>query len=433
MIVDFTISNFRSIKNEQVFSLFAESKSDHLSGNIFYPGNGKLGLFKTAAVYGSNASGKSNILKAFSAIKYLICDSGDLKDGDNIPCYEPYELCEENKHSPITFEIEFFSKDNLRYIYKVSYLENKITHESLDFYPSRQKANLFSRNENDDWDDITFGKMYKGGRKKIAFFNNSTYIAKAGNTADAPDVIKELFNYFRSGIIYMGFNYNISLSTWRDNTTAVNRISNVLSSIDTGIRNINFEDRDISSFQFSDDMPKELATKIKEDFKKVPVFFHEDENGNTKKFSEDMESSGTQRIFRVFPVIMEAFENGSVLVIDELESSFHPHIAELIINLFNDKKVNVNGAQLIFSTHNIGLMSPELLRRDQLWLTEKNKGETVLASLEDFDKGFVKIDSPFGKWYADGRFGAVPQIDYDAIREVLKESLVRVKDAEEKE
>ena len=111
-----------------------------------------------------------------------------------------------------------------------------------------------------------------------------------------------------------------------------------------------------------------------------------------------------------------------MLVVDELDNSMHPFIAELIIRLFNDPEVNCGHAQLIFSTHNISLMSPEHFRRDQIWLTEKVKGATRLFSLEDFDKNKVKPQSPFGRWYAEGRFGAVPKIDYQGIAALLKKS-----------
>lgn len=419
MIIDFTISNFRSIKNEQVFSLFAESKSEHLSGNVAYPNQGKIGVLKTAGIYGANASGKSNLLKAFEALKYIACISGDLKDGDKIPCYEPYLLCDENENAPVAFEIEFFAKDGLRYIYKVSFLSHKIISESLDFYPSRQKANLFTREENDSWEEITFGGLYKGGRKKIAFFDNNTYLSKAGNSADAPELIRNIYNYFRNDMLFVGLNQQVSMPEWTENTQNIQKISSILSKVDTGINNVKYEDRDMSGFRFPTDLPKEVLNRLVKSLKKKPVFFHEGEEGKTSKFTEEMESDGTLRIFNMFPMIIEAIDDGSVLILDELEHSLHTHLAELIIKIFNDERLNTKGAQLIFSTHNVSLMSPENLRRDQVWIAEKESGVTTLVSLEDFDKNLVKIDSPFGRWYDDGRFGGIPKINYKAISDIL--------------
>ena len=104
---------------------------------------------------------------------------------------------------------------------------------------------------------------------------------------------------------------------------------------------------------------------------------------------------------------------------DELDNSMHPFMAELIIKLFNDSRINKGNAQLIFSTHNINLMSSELLRRDQIWFTEKQDGMTKFYSLDDFDKKKVKPRSPFNQWYAEGRFGAVPAINYQGIVELF--------------
>jgi len=134
-----------------------------------------------------------------------------------------------------------------------------------------------------------------------------------------------------------------------------------------------------------------------------------------------MESAGTIKLFKMLPILIDAFEDGGVLLLDELDNSFHPHLAELVIKLFNDPNVNKNNAQLIFSTHNINLMSPELLRRDQIWLTEKTNGATLFYSLDEFDKNSVKMDSPFDKWYGDGRFGAIPSIDIEAISKIISD------------
>jgi AAA15 family ATPase/GTPase len=109
----------------------------------------------------------------------------------------------------------------------------------------------------------------------------------------------------------------------------------------------------------------------------------------------------------------------------------HPFMAEMIIRLFNDPEVNPKGAQLVFTTHNVYLMSPELLRRDQIWLAEKAEGASTYFSLADFDKNVVKPQSPFNRWYLEGRFDAVPKIDYRRIANMMK--TLRDVDAEEKD
>ncbi|MEY8213599.1 MAG: ATP-binding protein [Colwellia sp.] len=423
MIIDFTVSNFRSIREKQTFSLFAESSSSHLSENVASPNDGKIGVLRTAGVYGANASGKSNLLLAFQALRYIVCSSGDLKDGDDIPCYEPYMLAATSKNAPIEFEIEFFSKDGVRYIYKTAFNAKRILSESLDFYPSRSKANLFKRDEKDSWETVAFGGHYKGGKKKFAFFDNNSYISKAGNSADAPDLIRSIFNYFRLEIFHLGVNQRVGMGHWNENQELVNSISEILSKVDTGIFGVNFKEQDVTDIKLPNDIPDDMRKRILESESRKPVFLHKGEKEFQAEFTEEMESAGTTKLFNMLPMLIETFDDGGILLLDELDNSFHPHIAELIIKLFNDPSVNKNNAQLIFSTHNINLMSPDLLRRDQIWLTEKNNGETLFTSLDEFDKNVVKIDSPFSKWYGDGRFGAIPAIDVRAISDIIKDRI----------
>lgn len=419
MIIDFTISNFRSIREKQTFSLYAESSSTHLSDNIAYPGEGKIGALRTAGIYGANASGKSNILLALKALQYIVNRSGDLKDGDAIPCYAPFLLSENTKNAPIEFEIEFFLHDAVRFIYCVSFDALKIISESLDFYPSRTKANLFKRTQDDNWETISFGGLYKGGRKKFAFFDNNSYLSKAGNSADAPEIVRSVFNYLRLNIFSLGVGEIAGTLDWKDNQELVDDISMILSKVDTGIDGIKFKEQDIKNLKFPKDMPESIKKRILDSEKRQTIFLHKGENDYQAEFTKDMESLGSIKLFNILPILFTTFEHGGILLLDELENSFHPHIAELIIKLFQNPKVNKKNAQLIFSTHNINLMSPELLRRDQIWLTEKVKGETQITSLDEFDKSTVKMDSPFSKWYEDGRFGAIPNIDVTAISEII--------------
>ena len=103
----------------------------------------------------------------------------------------------------------------------------------------------------------------------------------------------------------------------------------------------------------------------------------------------------------------------------QIESSLHPHLAELIIKLFNDPSVNVNHAQLLFTTHNMALMNQHTMRKDQLWLTEKHQGVTSISSLEDFNEDSLKSNSPFAKWYDEGRLGGIPAVNYGVVRDLM--------------
>jgi len=424
MIIDFTISNFRSIRDEQTFSLYAETQGTYLLENIAYPAGKNLGVLKSAGIYGANASGKSNVLLAFEALQYLIQASGRLKDGSPIDCYEPFRLSEKTKTEPVRFEVEFCTLDGSRYVYKIAFTRHQIVEEQLSFYSSAKAALLFSRTESDSWETIKFGTLFSGGKKRIPFFCNNAYLSKAGDSADAPELVRKVYNYFRNNVLRLGLNERVSLNDWTGDKTIFNKVSALLGFVDTGVSGVLIKENkvDLDSVKLPDHLPEEIKKTILRDMGRSFLFTHLTESNQPELFDLQQESAGTQKLFYLAPLVVDTLEKGGVLIVDELDNSMHPFIAELIIKLFNDPEVNRGNAQLLFSTHNISLMSPEYFRRDQIWLTEKTNGATRLYSLDDFDKNKVKPQSPFNRWYAEGRFGAVPKIDYQSIVALLKKS-----------
>lgn len=423
MIVDFTVTNFRSIKDEQTFSLYVETAGSHLTEHVSYPAGDKIGVLKSAGLYGANASGKSNLLLAFKALQHIVTHSGDLKEGDNIPFYEPYLLSEETKVAPTRFEIEFFVPSSeqaefLRYRYCLAFTANEVIEESLIFYPSTQKAMIFNRSNQDSWQTIRFGSLYKGGKKRLPFFKNNAYLSKAGNSADSPPMIQSIYNWIRNDLIHLHVNQVQKQLNWFEDSILVKRVANLLSLVDTGIDNIKIQEEQNNNLKLPDTfdiLPDRIKQEILKHANHKLLFSHLTEIGSTELFEEEQESDGTRKLFHLAPLLIQILSEGGILIMDELDNSMHPFMAELIIKLFNDPRVNKRSAQLIFSTHNIGLMSPESLRRDQIWLTEKQQSATVFYSVDDFDKKKVKPQSPFNQWYVEGRFGAIPAIDYQGI------------------
>ncbi len=422
MIIDFTISNFRSIRDKQTFSMFAENPGTHLLDNIAYPAGDKIGVLKSAGIYGANASGKSNILLAFDALQYLIRVSGDFKEGSPIKSYEPFRLSEKTKTAPVRFEVEFCTPDGVRYLYKIGFTRHRIVEEGLSFYPSAKAALIFDRTEQDTWKTIKFGGLFTGGRKLLPFFENNAYLSKAGDSADTPELIRNVYNYFRNDVLRLGLNEEVPFDHWVEDTALLNKVSALLGFVDTGVGGVVVREKDIDpeTVRFPDSMSLRTRESLLRRMKHEFLFAHATDGKETEFFDLRLESAGTQKLFRLAPLIVNALERGGVLIVDELDNSMHPFMAEMILRLFNDPEVNQGRAQLIFSTHNINLMDPEHFRRDQIWLTEKNNGATWLFSLDDFDKKNVKPMSPFNRWYAEGRFGAVPKIDYRRIVELLR-------------
>ncbi|WP_331832347.1 AAA family ATPase [Pseudomonas sp. LH21] len=421
MIIDFTFENFRSFKDQTVFSMFTEHPKNHLTDNIGFPLKNSIGVAKTAVIYGPNASGKSNIFLALKALKYLVCESHSFRENKKIGCYEPF-LFSDKKEDPVNMEIEFAIPGDHRYVYSISYGAKEILSESLDFYPGRAKANIFERRVGDTWSDIQFGSHYKGGNKRIPFFANNSYLSKAGNSPASPKIIRRVHKYFQE-LMILGTDFQLPVGEFFSHDGVLKLTSDILQRVDVGISDVTREEQDLSAFAV---FPPDMPSRVKEELislNKYKFFAHHiDENGESVPFELDEESDGTQKLFRMLPVITTSLFMGAVLMIDELENSFHPHVAELIIKLFNDPLINTKNAQLVFSTHNVELMSPRLFRRDQIWFTQKNSGSSVLYSLDEFDKTTVTPKSPYGDWYADGRFGAIPHIRYEEVRNFLVHS-----------
>jgi len=424
VIVDFTVENFRSIKEEQVFSMYADKKPKHHAGNISYIEN-EIGLLKTTAIYGANASGKTNLILAFDALKYLAVESGDLKDGDEIEAYEPYRLSRSTVEEPTNFEIEFYVK-NIRYQYQVTFNLNSIFFEKLDIFRTAKASNIFTRNSPTDWKSVKFGDSYKGGKKQFAFFANNTYLSKAGNSPESPELMRDVYNHLRKDLISILIERSVSILDWEKKAGYKDVVNAFLSKADLGINSFDFVKRDIpSDLEFPEHIPSEIKERFIREFSKKEVFFHQSDFGELVEFDKDLESRGTNKLFQLVPFFTMILSQGATALIDEIEASLHPHIAELMIKLFNDPTVNINNAQLIFTTHDMSLMSQDVLRKDQVYLSDKTpESGTQFLCLESFDSS-LKDSSPFAKWYNEGRLGGIPAINYKEISDSLKKVLSR--------
>jgi AAA15 family ATPase/GTPase len=424
VIVDFTVENFRSIKDEQIFSMYADKKPKHHAGNIAYIDD-EIGLLKTIAIYGANASGKTNLILAFDALKDLIVDSGDWKDGDGIETYEPYKLSKNTVEAPTNFEIEFYV-EKVRYQYQVKFNSNDILFEKLDIYKTVKASNIFTRSDPTDWKSVKFGDSYKGGKRQFAFFSNNTYLSKAGNSPESPKLIRDIYNYFRRNLLTILTERSVALFDWEKRAGYKNVMNAFLSKADLGISSFDFVKTEIpEELSFPEHIPAEIREKFINEFSKKEVFFHKSDFGELVEFDKELESRGTNKLFQLVPFFTMVLNEGASVFIDEIEASLHPHIAELVIKLFNDATVNINNAQLIFTTHDMSLMSQDVLRKDQVYLSAKTpETGTKLLCLETFDSS-LKDSSPFAKWYNEGRLGGVPEINYKEISDSLKEVLIR--------
>ena len=286
--------------------------------------------------------------------------------------------------------MEFVVPKRVRYLYKVAFTKRRIVEEQLIGYASKQPAVLFTRTATDTWETMTFGTTFKGGKRRFTFFPNNTYLSKAGNSADAPESIRSVYNYFRLELNRIPHDAHISPSLLARNPQYLKATEALLSFADVGIHALIVQERNLDKLEFPPGFPDEMKASVREQMKWQYLFSHRSKDtGNDEPFELDDESAGTKRLFELAPVLIDALTTGGVMILDELESSMHPFMAELVIKLFNDPRVNLKNGQLIFSTHNVHLMTSELFRRDQIWFAEKKDGVSRYFSLDDFEKNTV--------------------------------------------
>jgi len=409
MLVDFTIKNYRSFKNESLFSMVAEKKKEDIPNNLFnISEDSDISLLKTAVVYGANASGKSNLLLAFDTLKNFILNSTDLKLDQEIPYYKPFLLDVETRNQPMLFEIEFITAEPMRYRYSVEFDKTQIISEKLIFFPEKNGRNLFER------DGVTgkysWGRDLKGKKESLTgeVLKNVLFLSKAANNNESDERLRAIYRYFRTN-----FMFHTSADSSRTEVYLTSLKMNDLSQKGFNESLIEFlksADLGISSVRVRKEKTiNDLSTEVDIGHR---VFSRTNETGEDHFFQLQDESAGTIKMFDLAGKIIDTLRNGNVLIVDELDSSFHPLMSEYILSIFNDPVKNPKNAQLIVATHDAYLLDSEKLRRDQIWFVEKDKyGASNLYSLDEFEKSEVRKNVPFDRWYLSGRFGALPLID----------------------
>lgn len=436
MLVRFAVENFKSFREEVELDLRATSlKDEGLDSNLLYLPGIKQKLLKSAVVYGNNASGKSNLMLAFSALSHLVTDSVNMNPDDTIRPYEPFRFEESSKNKPVVFEIEFFSADTIRYIYQLSFRSDHIVSESLHFYPKTQKALLFERNNG----KVKFGDAFTGEKQSLKkrLLDNQLLLSKAANENIKPVI--SAYRFFSNHLNVFPYipekreqhlERQITRQIAESSDPAfTEKLRKLIKALDTGIENFHSRETDWSDFSFPENMPDKIKSQIKEELKFRLTTYHKYFKGDEEAGEETMdiseESHGTQRLFRMGGLLLNELSRGGVLIMDEFEKNFHPRITRYLIELFHREDVNANNAQFILATHDVTQLSTEVFRRDQIWFTEKNeKGETDIFRASDIEG--VRKNTPLDRWYLTGRIGATPAIDdFEFLMEILKDAQSR--------
>ena len=416
MIKEFSFGNYRSFKEIQSLNMTA-SKINELTGNNIIVLNEKQSLLKSKAIYGANASGKSNIVKALVSFIRIIKNS--VKDEKILELIESFKLSVDTENEPSFFQL-IFEMNKIQYRYGFEATDKEIRSEWLFGVPNEREVCYFVRENNtiNDISKLHFEEGYKllsiyndsEGENEV-FRSNSLFLSAVA--AMNGKLSKQISNAIFSITVLSGLQdkqlYNISGTSLRNETTK-NKITDFLKIADVGINSLDVIE------PVTENMVKEPAAQYFSKSDKgsklgAVISNHDKFNAEKEKIGEanlqflSSQSEGTLKMFEISSFLIQAIENGETLVIDEFDARLHPLISKKIVELFNSQ--GNSSAQLIFVTHDTNLLSADLLRRDQIDFVEKDKyGESHLYSLVQF-KG-IRNTASFEKDYIKGKYGAIP-------------------------
>ncbi|GAB4426678.1 MAG: ATP-binding protein [Bacteroidia bacterium] len=423
MLISIKVQNFRSIKEEQAFSLEAsggKSKPDNYF-EVDTP-QGSIKLLAGAVVYGPNASGKSNFFRAVSALKWFVENAAQLKVGERIACYEPFRLDTATATAPVSFEVVFIV-EHVRYTYAISFGASEVVAERLMYYPEGKKRLVYEREKHDaQTDTIKLGKSVGKKGIDLEIFKNQLFLSRFGSEKPHPQLTK-VFAFFQEldvwnasdeiNIQLLKHEMAARLTTSGEDSDFARKVSELVSVSDTGIAEIFVREARAEDFKLPEFIPDDVKEKIFQENKMRTFARHARYDGAEVSGFEDFEleeeSVGTQALFAIDGLLLKKLEQGGVVFIDEFNNSLHPHLARFLVRLFLSKVANPHHAQLVIATHEIELMTKDMLRQDQIWFTEKDKrGQTTLYAADDFDD--VRDDSAFDRLYLNGKFLALPRL-----------------------
>ena len=400
MLIRFRVKNFKSIGGEVVLDMRATRQTDHRS---FVVEKNGVKLLPVAALFGANASGKSNVLGALSAMCMNITMNSRLlasvQNQQSKFYVWPFAFDEKLEQEPTEFEANFVVGDR-EYQYGYSITPTSVYEEWL--YQRKFSANdnrwktIFER----EGDKIEFNeaKKYQELNGYRHLITDDYLVLSFFSTLKQPDIsiFKDVFNWFyyclKVPAIKIPRKHNSMYLMYRELEDAKESCLEFIREFDPDIDDLIIEEDENS------DGEKEYRTYTK--------------HGN-KRFRLEMESEGTQKLIWLYVSIYFALASRKILVIDELDTQLHPLILRRIVGMFNNPEINRYHSQLIFSSHNLIVLDRNELRRDEVWFVEKVDGKTQLYSMAEFqtDGKKVRDDLDYGKHYLAGRFGAVPYQD----------------------
>jgi uncharacterized protein len=422
MLLEFKVTNYRSIRDTQTLSMTASKYYKGLEEtNCFDAGvKGLPKLLRTAVIYGPNAAGKSNLFRALQFMQNFVLQSHSHQEGQTINV-APFALNSRSKKESSEFEI-FFIQNDVRYQYGFAVNRMRVTREWLLAFPEGKVQRWYAREydakeEKDRW---YFGSKFTGRRRiwQEATRKNALFLSTAIQLNN--EQLKPVFGWFQSRIaaILPGSAINLRLSLDQcASQEGTQRIMAFMNSADIGIsgvvvKKVKLPPPPVKPEMFPPDIPQPIRDMILRDMHAKEIadirFLHKTDAGESISFHFANESDGTKKIFALAGPWLDVLAKSRILFIDELDTSLHPLIVRFLIGLIQNQDINKHNAQLIFTTHDTSVLDTDLFRRDQVWFVEKDREQVSrLYPLSDFKP---RKGEALEKGYLNGRYGALPFI-----------------------
>ncbi len=403
MLIRFSFKNFKSFKDENCLDMEATSLKEH-DYNVAKTDSTEI--LKVSAIYGANASGKTNVLQAFSYMKKRILVSDDSKVNSPIDEENIYSFMIND--NPISLEVEILAKNNKIYKYGFDILKDKIISEWLYEKRINKFYEIFERNNN----NVQIMKV-KNKLFDLANIDDKSLFLKSFRAIDkSNEDFNSVYEWFmNSNYLDLGdpkfedaLNKRMSLRIVEDEKYRSELLA-FIKTFDATIDSINISPTSLEEIKNTNGVVKvELVHNYEDGKKALPI---------------SLESNGTMKMFHLFDFFMDALKNGMVLFVDELDAKLHPLLTRYIINLFHNSEKNIGNGQLIYSTHDTVNLNKETFRRDEIWFAEKDKnGISEIYSLSDYimedengNAKKVRNDATYNKDYLTGRYGAIPVLE----------------------
>ncbi|MGF6925006.1 AAA15 family ATPase/GTPase [Chitinophaga sp. W2I13] len=418
MLLEFSVTNYLSFKEKTTLSLSATAIKEHVASNIFT--SGRHNLLKGAVIYGANASGKSNFVKAMSTMRRLVLQSFEQSSTNELDI-TPFLLNTETENAPSSFEVVFLiGESKYRYGFEVD--NRSVLSEWLFDAPKQAERPLFIREK----DGIeVMPRVFPEGRDLEERTRDNALFLSVVDQFNGK-IAKQIMRWFHDFITISGLSHERYKGVTFDlleNKHTQHLLLDFYKKVDLGFDDITISKAPFDPRELPNDLPenllKQLITDLEESYRIDIKTVHKKYNaknkvvGNVEFDMRSQESSGSNKLFNISGPIFDVLNDGGTLVVDELDASLHPLLTLAITRLFNSAEFNKNNAQLIFATHDTNLLNYGNYRRDQIYFVEKNKyGASEMYSLVEYkEEGkTIRKDRSFEKDYIEGRYGAIPFI-----------------------